>query len=366
MKVTWNIATILAGMALTVVSASCSMIDEDRSDCGPNYDIYYELRLVTNMTTELQTELNTELSTELTTETDIKLASELRTHLGNIFTDFAHDVDLSFYDTQGDSIRLHHDEHIMDANQASYALNLPMRQYMHLAAANVVDNDIVKIDNDEHCHRAMLHEIDGDTIESHNTGLFTARFPMEVLSNVNQNFNVHLYMANCASALIIDPRDVEIGGDIRVFSTGFATGFNICDSAFLYSDKPPVVRASKLNIDSIDVQAFCSVTFPSMNPADTDSTTTARGTTRTVIETTEPFISEDDENTLWRIIIFVPLPDGTTTRTVLNIKKPLKAGQLKILRCYLKGKGVVETKSPEVSTSVTLDWKEGLDITGES
>ena len=108
--------------------SSCSTIDDDLSNCANDFELDYELRLVTNMTTELQTQLNT--------ETDVSVATALRTYLSDIFTDFAHDVDLSFYDTEGDSLRLQHDEHVMDANQASYTLNLPMRQYMHLAAAN--------------------------------------------------------------------------------------------------------------------------------------------------------------------------------------------------------------------------------------
>ena len=103
--------------------AGCSSIDDDLSDCpveGPKATMDYELKLVTNMTTEL--------TTQLTTQTDIQLASALKQYLNGVFTDFAHDVDLSFYDTVGDSILLQKDEHIMDANQASYSLNLPMRQ----------------------------------------------------------------------------------------------------------------------------------------------------------------------------------------------------------------------------------------------
>ena len=127
------------GLLLSVLLiVSCSAIDEDRDDCGEdsnNFELNYELRLVTNMTTELET--------ELTTSTDVNVASALRQYLSTIFTDFAHDIDLSFYDTQGDFARLQHDQHVMDANQASYTLNLPMRQYMHLAAANLVENIVV-------------------------------------------------------------------------------------------------------------------------------------------------------------------------------------------------------------------------------
>ncbi len=106
-------------MAFMVIPAGCSMIDEDQSDCEKS-KIDYELRLITNISTEIETQLETE--TTLSTEANLELAQALRDHLSGIFTDFAHDVDLSFYDTVGDSLRLQHDEHIMDANQASAAI----------------------------------------------------------------------------------------------------------------------------------------------------------------------------------------------------------------------------------------------------
>ena len=224
---------------LLLTAVSCSVIDEDQSDCGEQAQVNYELRLVTNMTTELQT--------QLTTQTDIQLASSLKQHLDDIFTDYAHDVDLSFYDTVGDSTRLQHDEHFMDANQASYELNLPMRQYMHLATANILDNDLVTLENDENCHKSQLHQLESDTISSHTTGLFTARQPMEVLEGVNQNFNVHLYMANCAATLVIDPQGHSTEG-LQVFTTGFATRFNICDSTYVFPSKLPIVRTNRVEI----------------------------------------------------------------------------------------------------------------------
>ena len=154
----------------------------------------------------------------------------------------------------------------MDANQASYTLNLPMRQYMHLAVANILDNDIVSLADDGRCHPSKLRQTERDTINSHTTGLFTARQPMEVLEGVDQNFNVRLYMANCAAALVIDPRENK-GRDIRVFTTGFATGFNICDSAYHFVDRAPYVRTTRLTEEEkTDKQAFCSVTFPSREP----------------------------------------------------------------------------------------------------
>lgn len=346
MKSLNHLMIMLGCLLMPVALASCSVIDEDLSNCEHEASLNYDLQLVTNVSTELQT--------ELTTQTDIQLANEIREYLSDIFTDFAHDVNLTFYDTEGDSILLQKDEHIMDANQASYALNLPMREYMHLAAANVVDNDLVTVTNDNYCHRAMLSQLIRDTIDSHTTGIFTARQPMEVLGDVSQNFNVHLYMANCAAALVIDPRDRGTLDDIRVYSTGFATGFNICDSIYRYDKYPPIVRTTPVVLENQTESAFCSVTFPSEEPSPAD--------TRNIIETLEPFIAQPGEKALWQFRVYVPQPDGTVTETILYIKEPLRAGQFKIIKCWVEKNGGVISKNSEVSTSVTLDWEPGLVI----
>ena len=331
---------------------SCSMIDEDQSDCeeeDKESEVDYDLQLVTNMTTEIQTQLSA--------ETTFKLAESLRTFLSEIFTDYAHDVDLSFYDTVDDSVRLQHDRHIMDANQASYTLNLPMHEYMHLAVANIVENNLVGMADDEHCHPSKLHQVQRDTIDSHGTGIFTARLPMRVLEGVNQSFNVHLYMANCAACLVINPMGHDVSG-IKVFSTGFATGFNICDSAFVYPKQSPIVRATALKKQNdSDEVGFCSVTFPSPEPKEQKS-----GRTRTVIETEEPFIVEPGEESLWEFRVYVPQSDGRVTETILGIREPLRAGQLKIIKVRLRADGSVDPETPEVGASVTLDWKPGGEL----
>ena len=358
MKPLNHIAYALGCLLMPVALASCSVIDEDLSGCEPKPEpeksssLTYDLQLVTNMTTELRTELELKM--------DIDLAGEIRQHLSGIFTDFAHDVDLSFYDTVGDSVLLQKDEHIMDANQASYTLNLPMREYMHLAAANVVDNELVAVSNDNRCHRSMLSQVIRDTIDSHSTGLFTARQPMEVLGDVSQHFNVHLYIANCAAGLVIDPRDHGTLDDIRVFSTGFATGFNICDSVFQYSQWPPIVKTTLVRAENQKKGAFLSVTFPSKEPASAG--------TRNVIETEEPFIAQPGDEPLWEFRVYVPHQGSKTrgettyTETVLRVKEPLRAGQLKLIKCWVGPNSEVMTNNPEVSTSVTMDWEPGLVI----
>ena len=351
-----------------MVLSSCSLIDDDWSVEETNYELDYELRLVTNMTTELQTQLST--------QTELTLAHSLRTYLSDIFTDFAHDVDLSFYDTQGDSLRLQHDEHIMDANQASYTLDLPKRKYMHLAVANIVDNDIVDLVNDDRCHRAKIVLLQGDTpaaagastrpaaggfpddnvVDSHTTGIFTARESMDILEGIDQQFNVHLYMANCSAILVIDTIDSGVK-DFKVFSKGFATGFNVADSSYIFVNDPPLVRTNLVtDPDEEDGNmAFCSVTFPSRE-ADNDG---EHAVTRTIIETEDPFITPLADESLWEFHIYATAVDGSTTLTKLFVRRPLRAGQLMIIKAKAHPDGSIDTPNPTVGVNVILHWERG-------
>ena len=312
----------------------CSVIDDDLTDCynDNQYQMYYQLKLVTNMTTELQT--------ELTTMTELSVAGTLETHLKDIFSDFAHDVDLSFYDTEGMLERLQHDQHIMDANQSSYTLTLPMRKYKHLAVANITDNEVVGLVNDEKCNSSQLLQSDavGGVIGSHTTGLFTARQPMEVLEGVDQTFNVRLYMANCAVALVIDPKGHSFSS-MKAYATGFAQAFYINDSTYVYTDNPPLVVAQQLETEN-DLLCFCSVNFPSR-----DATPDA---TRAL-----------EAPSLWQFKVYFTKTDGTVTETVLDISEPLKAGDLKIIKGELDDAGSVRPYDSTVGVSVTLDWKNG-------
>ena len=330
------------------VLAGCSAIDENLDDCGEPAQMDYELELVTNVSTEVQTQLNA--------QTDVELAATLKDYLGGIFTDYAKDVNLSFYATAGDSTMLYHDEHIMNSSEHSYTLYIPRQKYMHLAVANVEGDPVVYLDGMENCHTAALRQVAGDTIESHNTGIFTARQLMEMIEGIDQTFNVKLFMANCSAMLKVDPQGHDVS-KMRVFTTGFATAFYIADSVYEYKPQAPMIRTTCLEADESGQIGLVSVNFPSREPSSSQSSIS--GTTRTVIETTDPFIAQPSDEVLWEFHIFLPQADGTITKTVLGIKEPLRAGQFKIIKAKIGENGAVEPEAPTVGVSVTLDWKSG-------
>lgn len=326
-------------LALTASLSACSLIDEDLRHCETTYNIGYELRLVTNMTTELQTQLSM--------ATDVQVASALEDYLKNVFTDHAHDVDLSFYDVFGDSLRLHHESHIMDANQSSYSLYIPVRKYMHVAMANSSEVPQLQLVNDDKCHAALLQQVVKDTVETFKRAVFTARLPMDIQEGEDQQFDVKLYTTCCAHALVLDTLGSHIR-NMRVYASGFATGFSLADSTYRYA-YTPWVRADKVEVKGTPGQPMCyaAVTFPSKNISDTK-----------VIIPDDDTVSEVADESLWYYTVYTTLPDGSVTETVLGVKIPIKAGQFKIIKCTVTADGAVNPQAPWVGMSVTLKWND--------
>ena len=339
MKHTTIYGYLLLFLTALSLTACSSYIDDDLSDCPPDipdekdFELTYELRLVTNITTELTTQLNT--------TTDAQVADALRNHLQNIFTDYARDVDLSFYNTEAPQERLVHKQKVMDASERSYTIHLPIREYQHLAVANINGNNVVGLNGSDHCPTAqLLTTTIGETIDSHTTGLFTARQPMTVLEGVNQTFHVRLYMANCAASLVLDTLGSRVR-DIRVFATGFATAFDVADSVYRYQYNP-IIRADKVEVaDPGSNLCYATVTFPSRMP--------------------ETKAGENAAETYWEYRVYSYLPNGSITETKLSVTHPLGPAQLDILKAKVYGNGALEPDDVSVGVSVSLDWKPGMD-----
>lgn len=337
----------LLGLSVIFLAAGCSLVDEDLSDCPDELTIDYEMRLVTNVQTEISSVLNR--------DSDPAAAGALRNYLRNIFSDYAHDVDFSFYDVEEPMPLLEHLTDIIDDNQARYTLHIPARKYSHLAVANIMDNAQVNLKDNDFCGKSCLLQKEGNgipsVVHSHTTGLFTARLSMDIMENVSRTFNVNLYMANCATALVIDntaPGTPEIRG-LEAFTSGFATSFNISDSTYVF-DSGPLVRADNIPVEGNSESIYATVQFPSRDP---DSKS------KVIIEQTDPFISDYAKESLWEWIVYVTLPDDSITESRLKIYQPLRAGQLKIIRARIGADGVLSTDDTAVGVSVTLDWGQG-------
>lgn len=319
-----NFTVGICWVAAVVTMSGCDAIDEDMSDCGQDSRIDYRLELVTNITTELNSKLDA--------PAEQPVAEALRSELSTIFTDYAHDIDLSFY--APDSLREKHETHIMDARQASYTVYLPVKDYMHLAMANIANAQTVTVTDSERAPMAHIAQQNTDTVGSQTTGLFTARKSMKMVMGTVQTYNVDLYMANCATSLVVDTTGHTIKG-MTVMTRGFADGFYVRDSLYTFS-RNPIITANEIAVpSSTRRQCFYNVCFPS-------ATTEAQ-----------------PDNGLWQIKAYVKLTDGTITENILHIKDPLRAGNLMIIKARLHDKGEIVPDNPEVGVSVKLDWNQG-------
>ena len=314
---------------------ACRLVDEDLNQCGRRAVINYELKLVTD--------LDTQIDTELSEESDVEVAKALKKHLSTVFADYAHDLDLSFYDVKGDSVRLHHESHIMDANQSSYTIYIPVRKYMHLALANISLMPSLTFEGYDHCRSSRLIQPVRDSIDVQDAGVYTARLPMDVKADESQSFQVHLYMANSAVALIVYPdEDCEIG-DMKVCMTGFATSFDVSDSLYHY-DRSPIVRSVEVPVEGSGPKCFASVNLPSPS---------------------EPLVKSGSEKILWEVRAYVTPKGGATTETTLGLYEPLLAGHLKIIKVRAKKDGTIEPINDSMAVSVVMEWNPGLNPTIE-
>jgi len=331
---------IILSFALVASLGGCALVDEDMRSCEDDYTIQYQLKLVTNMDIELETQLGL--------ETDVNVHDALKKYLSNIFTDKAHDVDLSFYEVGDIPVRLHHENHIMDANQSSYTLYIPVRKYTHIAVANLANNPGITLENDDYCNTSAISAPVADVVNSQTSGIFTARMPMDIKKNADQQFDVHLWMANCSAAIVLNTNG-KIFKDVRVLASGFATGMNLADSTYNF-DYTPYVLAEEVPIEG-DGQPLCyaAVSFPSK---DVDNS-------KSIISSTDPFVSEVADEALWFFTVYITLDDDTVTETKLGVRVPLKAGQLKVIKTTVEENGSVVPLAPYVGASVRLDWNDG-------
>ena len=311
--------------------SACSLVDEDLTACEAEYQLTYELQLITNITTELETELSL--------DTEVPVATALKAYLNNIFTDRAHDVDLSFYDAEGEMPLMYHERRIMDANQTSYTLHIPVHKYLHLGLANLDGNEVLSLEGNDTGSGSHLQQVIADTLPTHKSGVFSARAHMDIKEGEDQQFKVNLYMANCATALVLDTLGSNVK-DIRVYAAGFATAFDVADSVYRFQHTP-VIKADRMNVtDPGSEVCFATVNFPSRGPVTK---------------------ADDNEVTYWEYRVYCTIPDGTITETKLSIRHPLPSATLDILKAKVYGNGALEPGDHTVGVDVNIDWKPGMD-----
>ena len=320
-------------LTIPLLFAACHLIDDDLSVCGEEVMVNYQL--------QLHTELSMQLETELSTDVDIPVRTALQKYLENIFTDHARDIDLRFYSREIDDLRHLIQEEIND-NRTSYTIYLPQENYMHLGVANIEYNPQVRFLGNEHSASAELRMPDRETLNPLNTGIFTARLPMNV-TNESRHFDVHLYMVNAAVAVIFDVLDCPDLAALSGETLGCAESFSIKDSVFSHAGTRTFL------MENIRIENGSAA--PKRVKAAEDPTTRCLATVCMPTKDKQP----------WNVEFIASMADGTKTKTTLTVNDPLKAGTLRIIRCRLGEKGEVVPMTQDIGTSVELEWNQGGD-----
>ena len=319
-------------LMLPFLFAACHLIDDDLSVCGEELLVTYEL--------QLHTELSMQLETELYAEADMPVRNALQQYLENIFTDKAKDIDLRFYKSETDELR-HLIQEVINDNRTSYTIHLPHENYMHLGVANIEDNTQVQFVGAEHSASTEIRMPDKETLNPLNTGVFTARLPMNVTEQ-SRHFDVHLYMVNAAVAVVFDKPDnldlAALSGDVL----GCAESFSVKDSTFSHA------QPRNFLMDNIRIGGGSAA--PTKVKAAASS-----ANTRCLATVCMP--TKDEQ--IWNVEIIATMANGTKTKTTLTIDDPLKAGTLRIIRCRLGENGEVMPMAKEVGAIVELNWHEG-------
>ena len=418
MKRIWkrNALIVCCMTAFAATQTACSVIDEDTDDCRAEYDATYELHLITNEEHEIQRVLGEGADTDIVEALRTDIAEALREHLKNFFSYSGRDLDLSFYDLKGFLPRAEQEQLQMDGQPVKHVyLSLPVGEYRHNMTANIADYGAAEKKNfDLSWYEARValpldgpepafdgaftpsfgfpweEGIDRDlpadyippvSTPSMKTGMFAGR--RNLISptygsykeynepNVREQytFTQPLFITNSAAALILDPRTAQFS-DVKIFTTGFATDFNVADSAFIF-DNFPLIIADQVQLHNTNWMLFCATSFPSREPAGNKAAAQTRAIDTSVypdqppyrVDTDEPFLYGDCGLNIWRYECYVKLVDKdgreSVTRTLINIRHPLRAGQLKIIKAYIDNEGIIRLNENEVGVSVDLKWQKG-------
>ena len=336
----WIFAALLFCSA-TALPGCSTLIDEDLSDCDNEHRIDYQVCLITNM--------NREMAEVLNKDKDKPVETALRAFLESTFTDIAHDVTFSFY---GDGGALHSSsQETMDKSAFSCSWRLPSGSYQHLCLANLAGNEAITLEGtDAGSARIAVLQASGDgaVLPSLHSGVYAGRGSYES-RYVEQDTpgTLELYAVNAATAVVLETKEAPGIGPISVRMCDMASGYRVADDAFEFAAAPDVA-ATKLNVSEGTQQCFAALHLPSRDTR-----------VRSISEPEGYFDAPTSTDPVWRCKVYVPLADGTVTESVLEVKVPVNAGQLKILKANVKPNGSLGAEDPTVGVSVTLDWNEG-------
>lgn len=307
------------------LAASC--INEDLSKCGRDYSVDYELKLSAS--------LQQALDEEFVTTGEQALETRLRSDLGNVLSDKARVMDLSFFEAQGGEL-VKHQRMTPDAHETSVTVYMNRNSYYNVALAATDTENEVGISGGDSYDGIRLLQLEADTVEAYHSALYMGLERM-ALSDTSAHYYVPLYMVNAVPVLVIS-RGGSTASLISAYVRGTASGLCCADSMYVYN-RSAVMRTERTDAGSLT--AFHCVCFPS---ADT------------------PVRRRATDGSLWEMDAYTRTAEGKYVRNTLYVKEPLRAGAMQVIKVKLNNDGTLTADNPEVGVSVELNWQPGGDI----
>lgn len=303
-------------------------IDDDTSNCNHTYRFTYHMHAVSNT--------NDQITTQLSNDGDAALRQDLTSLLTPLLHPNQYGANLLFQDMGERSNLVSPQTFIGD--ETSLTMMLCPNDYRHVAVTGT-DKDIAMLRDSMEITKAAISQPQKDTISSQQVALLSGRKEIKITGN-EDNIHVHLFPANAAIA-VVAKQDATVK-DVKIFFTDLASSFTLNDSTYHF-DQNAFVRTTLNTTANQAKKIYYALVFPSRD--------NAPGTI-------------DKDNTqasgaFWRTIIMAEIADGTTTRTVLYVKKALHAGDVKIINITVGSNGAAESTDTNMGASVTLDWKNG-------
>lgn len=338
---TFHIRALITALLLLLTAQSCTFIDDDRSDCEDTYSLNYELKVVSN--------INLQLSEQLQVSTGSMTLKALNNYFSPIMQPATSEARLGFFPTDGDA-PIYYSLHT-EGRRTALGISIPADNYRHIAVIGQADPSIFLTDTTM-AATVRLTRFLNDTVDSHNHAILAGTLDMDVLGNVNQSWEVNLYPADASVSVVLKKNPMV--RRTRVFLADLATSFTPNDSTWHW-DHNSLVRTDAIDVPGTDSVAYCGIAFPSRADSQVAAKWGRGITAKNVGKGTE----SPSNDAVWRIIVLNDMPGGSVTRTVLYVRKPLRAGDVRVIRVHVNDDGGVDTGNSNVGASVTLDWKKG-------
>ncbi len=329
-----NIFTILAiTMAGTTLLCSCDNylgIDDDRDDCGYDFNLTYRVNLNTNKDEEIENKLYA--------PADTYVRAALQKEWDNIFRAYSKDLNISFFKLPEDNLEKQENYNDFDSHEKSYMIFLDHKLYNNIAIGNAGQETAMTLTTGDNSKSVRLQVNGATAMQNQYVGVFTGRERLEAGLTEKNNHIVNLYQVNCAAALVLDTLDAQINS-ARIEVQGMAEAFNVADSTFIFKDDA-IVEGRQISVSGADNHRLCYYTlnFPSHDQA------------------------QKEGDPVWRMNVYVSLPDGTTTKNELSVYARLRAGFCKIIKARALPNGALEITDTDVGASFKLDWNPGSEF----